>query len=122
MTINGVEVIEKFDKVEINGFYIIPTDVEYDDESGYMCMQIIGYGWDENDDENDDDNRKRKYYNLGDLHDVVSLMNFGVSGISIDIEKENGYVRVFWTDRKPRVIESFDAFLSIFTVYGEELR
>lgn len=119
MTINGVEVIEKFDKVAINGFYIIPTDEEYDD-NGYMCMQIIGYGWNENADENDNDNRK--YYNLGDIHDVVSLMNFGVSGISIDIEKENGYVRVFWTDRKPRVIDSMDAFMSIFMIYGEELR
>ena len=115
MTINGVEVIERFDEIKINGFYIIPTDVEYDDESGYMCMHLIGYAYDK-------DNEDKKYYNLGDMHDVVSLMNFGLNGISIDVEKENGYVRVFWTDRKPRVIDSTDAFISIFTVYGEELR
>jgi len=107
--------IKDFEEVEIRGFYVIPTDEdeEFDDGSGYNCMQIVGYNYDE-------DNAK-KYYNFGDWHDVASLMNFGRNGISIDVERENGLVRIFWNDRKPRKINHIDAFLSVFTVYGEEI-
>lgn len=112
MQINGVDVIEKFDKVKVNGLYLIPTDEEYDN-NGYMCIHVIGYNRDEND--------IKRYYDFGDCHDVISLMNFGLSGISMDVEKENGYIRVFWTDRKPREVNNIDAFISIFTLYGEEI-
>ena len=106
--------IRDFDEVEIRGFYIIPTDEEWDQDSGYDCMQIVGYGFDENE--------EKKYYDFGDWHDVVSLMNFGRNGVSIDVEHDNGFVRVFFNDRKPRKINHVDAFLSAFTIYGEELK
>lgn len=102
-----------YKEAEIRGFYVIPLDEEYDQDSGFNCMQIVGYGYDEND--------EKKYYDFGDLHDVVNLMNFGMAGLTIDIEHENGLIRVFWNDRKNRKIDRIDAFLSIFTVYGKEI-
>ena len=105
--------IKDFEEAEIKGFYIIPTDEQFDDGSGYNCMQIVGYNY-------DGDNTK-KYYDFGDCHDVVNLMNFGRNGVSIDVETSNGLIRVFWNDRKTRKINNVDAFLSIFTVYGEEI-
>lgn len=106
--------IKDFEEAEIRGFYIIPTDEEYDQDSGFNLIHIIGYGYDEND--------EKKYYDFGDCHDVVSLMNFGINGVSIDVEHENGLVRFFWNDRKTRKINCIDAFLTAFTVYGEELK
>ena len=106
--------IKDFKEAEIRGFYVIPTNEEYDQDSGYDCMQIVGYGFDENE--------EKKYYDFGDCHDVVNLMNFGRNGISIDVEHNNGLVRVFGNDRKSRTMSDIDAFLSIFTVYGEELK
>lgn len=109
-----LEHMEKdFKEAKIRGFYVIPLDEEYDQDSGYDCMQIVGYGYDENE--------EKKYYDFGDLHDVVNLMNFGMAGLTIDIEHENGLIRVFWNDRKNRKINRFDAFLSIFTIYGKEI-
>ena len=105
--------IKDFEEAEIRGFYIIPTNEEYDQDSGFNLIHIIGYGYDEND--------EKKYYDFGDCHDVVSLMNFGRNGVSIDVEHENGLVRFFWNDRKTRKINCIDAFLTTFTVYGEEL-
>lgn len=105
--------IKDFEEAEIRGFYIIPTDEEYDQDSGFNLIHIIGYGYDEND--------EKKYYDFGDCHDVVSLMNFGRNGVSVDIEHENGLVKFFWNDRKNRKINCIDAFLTTFTVYGEEL-
>lgn len=104
--------IKDFEEAEIRGFYVIPLDEEYDD-IGYNLIHIIGYGFDENE--------EKKYYDFGDCHDVVNLMNFGMSGLSMDVEKENGLVRVFWNDRKNRKINHIDAFLSVFTVYGKEI-
>jgi len=105
--------IKDFKEARFRGFYIIPTDEEYDQDSGYNLIQIVGYNYNE-------DNTKI-YYDFGDCHDVINLMNFGMTGLSMDIEHDNGLVRVFWNDRKPRKINSIDAFLSIFTVYGEEI-
>lgn len=105
--------IKDFKEAEIRGFYIIPTDEEYDHNSGYNCIRIIGFGY--------DGNEETKYYDFGDCRDVINLMNFGMAGLSMDIEHDNGLIRVFWNDRKPRKINSIDAFLSIFTVYGEEI-
>ena len=105
--------IKDFEEAEIRGFYIIPTDEEFDNESGYNCMQIVGYNFDK-------DNTKI-YYDFSDGHDVASLMNFGRNGVSIDVESSNGLVRIFWNDRKTRRINNVDAFLSVFTVYGEEI-
>ena len=105
--------ITDFEEAEIRGFYIIPTDEEYNQDSGYNLMHIVGYNYDEDD--------CKKYYYFGNCHDVVNLMNFGMNGISIDIEHDNGFIRVFWNDRKTRKINHIDAFLSIFTVYGKEI-
>lgn len=105
--------IKDFEEAEIRGFYIIPTDEEYDQNSGYNCMQIVGYNYNED--------NTRIYYDFGDCHDVISLMNFGRNGVSIDVEHNNGLVRIFWNDRKTRKINHVDAFLSIFTMYGEEI-
>lgn len=105
--------IKDFENVEIRGFYVIPTDEEFECEYDYNCIQIVGYNYDE-------DNTK-KYYDFGNIHDVVSLMNFGINGVSIDVERENGLVRIFWNDRKAREVSRSEAFLSIFMVYGEEI-
>lgn len=105
--------IKDFKEAEIRGFYIIPTDEEYDQDSGYNCIRIIGFGY--------DGNEEKKYYDFGDCHDLVNLMNFGMAGLSMDVEHENGLVRFFWNDRKTRKINCIDAFLSIFTVYGEKI-
>ena len=109
-----LEHMEKdFKEAKIRGFYVIPLDEEYDQDSGYNLMQLVGYNFNED--------NTRIYYDFGDCHDVISLMNFGMAGISMDIEHENGLVRVFWTDRNERKIDRIDAFLSIFTVYGKEI-
>ena len=105
--------IKDFKEATIRGFYVIPLEEEYDQDSGYNLMQIVGYNCNE-------DNTKI-YYDFGDCHDVINLMNFGMAGLSMDIEHDNGLVRVFWNDRKERKIDEVDAFLSIFTVYGEEI-
>ena len=105
--------ITDFEEAEIRGFYIIPTDEEYDQDSGYNLMHIVGYNYNED--------GTRIYYDFGDLHDVVNLMNFGMAGLSMDIEHNNGLIRVFWNDRNERKINRMDAFLSIFTMYGEEI-
>lgn len=102
-----------FKEAKIRGFYVIPTDEEYDQDSGYNLMHIVGYNFNED--------NTRIYYDFGDCHDVVSLMNFGMSGVTLDIEHENGLVRVFWNDRNERKIDRIDAFLSIFTIYGKEI-
>lgn len=107
--------IKDFEEAEIRGFYVIPTDEEHSQDSGYNCIKIIGYGY------NEDEYNSKKYYDFGNWHDVINLMNFGRNGISIDVEHDNGLVRVFWNDRKTRKINNIDAFLSIFTVYGEEI-
>lgn len=105
--------IKDFNEVEIRGFYVIPTDEEFECEFDYNCIQIVGYNYNE-------DNTKI-YYDFGDCHDVINLMNFGKYGVSIDVERENGLVRIFWNDRKTRKINNVDAFLSAFIVYGEEI-
>lgn len=105
--------IRDFEEAEIRGFYVIPLDEEYNQDSGYNLMHIIGYNFNED--------NTRIYYDFGDRHDVINLMNFGMAGLSMDIEHENGLVRVFWNDRNERKIDRIDAFLSIFTVYGEEI-
>lgn len=101
-----------FNEVNINGFYLIPMDEESGYE-GYNSIHIIGYSQDEN--------NEKVYYDFGDQHDVISLINFGRSGVSIDVEHDNGLVRFFWNDHKTRKISNIDAFLTAFTVYGEEL-
>ena len=106
--------IKDFEEVEIRGFYVIPTDEEFECEYDYNCIQIVGYNYGE-------DNTK-KYYDFGNGHDVASLMNFSINGISIDVERENGLVRIFWNDRQTRKVSRSEAFLSIFTVYGEEIK
>ena len=105
--------IKDFEEAEIRGFYVIPTDEEFECEYDYNCIQIVGYNYGE-------DNTK-KYYDFGNGHDVASLMNFGINGISIDVERENGLVRIFWNDRQTRKVSRSEAFLSVFTVYGEEI-
>ena len=105
--------IHSFEEVEINGIYLIPTDEEYDC-NGFMCMHVIGYNWDYESD-------SKRYYDLCDNHDVVDLRNFGMGGISIDVEKENGLIRIFWSDRQKKKVSKWDAQLSIFAIYGEEI-
>ena len=105
--------ITDFKEIEIRGFYIIPTDKEFEDEFGYNCIQIVGFNYDK-------DNAKR-YYDFGNTHDITSLMNFGINGISIDVEHDNGLVRIYWNDMKNRKVSRSEAFLTAFTVYGEEL-
>ena len=105
--------ITDFKEAKIRGFYVIPLDEEYDQDSGYNLMQIVGYNYNED--------NTRIYYDFGDCHDVVNLMNFGMAGLSLDIEHDNGLVRVFWNDKNERKIDRIDAFLSIFTMYGEEI-
>lgn len=109
------EILEKmitnYEEVDINGMYLIPLNEEFD-ESEYSYIQLIGYNYDEN--------KQKRYYDLGE-HDVVDFMNFGMSGISIDSEMDNGLIRVFWNDRKPRKVKWFDSHLTIFMIYGEEI-
>ena len=104
--------IRDFKEAEIRGFYLIPMNEESGYE-GYNSIHIIGYSKDEN--------NEKTYYDFGDCHDVVSLMNFGRNGVSIDVEHENGFVRFFWNDHKTRKISNVDAFLTAFTIYGEEI-
>ena len=110
------EILEKmitnYEEADINGMYLIPLNERFD-EGDYSCIQLIGYNYDEN--------KQRRYYDLGDFHDVVNFMNFGMSGISIDSEMDNGLIRVFWNDRKPRKVKWMDAHLSIIIIYGEEI-
>ena len=108
--------IHSFEEVEINGIYLIPTDEEYDC-NGFMCMHVIGYKWDKD----DNDRLTTTYYDLYNNHDVVDLRNFGVGGVSIDVEAENGLIRIFWHDRKTKKVSKWDAQLSIFAIYGEEI-
>ena len=106
--------IRSYEEAEINGIYLIPTDEEYDC-NGFMCMHVIGYTW------NPDKENEKIYYDLYDNHDIVDLRNFGMHGVSIDVEKENGLIRIFWSDRQKKKISRWDAQLSIFALYGEEI-
>ena len=105
--------IHSFEEVEINGIYLIPTDEEYDC-NGFMCMHVIGYKWDKK-------KETKRYYDLNDNHDVVDLRNFGMSGVSIDVEAENGLIRIFWSDRQPKKVSKWDRQLSILGIYGKEI-
>lgn len=106
--------IQDWKEVEINGIYIIPTEEEYDN-NGFACIQLIGYAWETIYTEDGSEDKIKRYYDLGDIHDVVNLNLEG--GLSIDVEIDNGLTRLFWNDRRPRKVNNDEAFLfSIFMI------
>ena len=100
-------------EAEINGIYIIPTEEEYDN-NGFACIHLIGYAWETIHTEDGSEDKVRRYYDLGDIHDVVSLNLKG--GVSIDVEIDNGLTRIFWNRRRLRKVNSNETFLSIFMI------
>lgn len=106
--------IRDWKEVEINGIYIIPTEEEYDN-NGFACIHLIGYAWETIYTEDGSEDKVKRYYDLGDIHDVVNLNLNG--GLSIDVEIDNGLTRLFWNDRRPRKVNNDEAFLfSIFII------
>ena len=106
--------IQDWKEVEINGIYIIPTEEEYDN-NGFACIHLIGYAWETIYTEDGSEDKVKRYYDLGDIHDVVNLNLNG--GLSIDVEIDNGLTRLFWNDRKSRKVNNDEAFLfSIFMI------
>ena len=105
--------IQDWKEVEINGIYIIPTEEEYDN-NGFACIHLIGYAWETIHTEDGSEDKVRRYYDLGHIHDVVSLNLKG--GVSIDVEIDNGLTRIFWNRRRSRKVNSDEAFLSIFII------
>lgn len=105
--------IQDWKEVEIGGIYIIPTEEEYDN-NGFACIHLIGYAWETIYTEDGSEDKVKRYYDLGDIHDVVSLNLKG--GVSIDVEIDNGLTRLFWNDRRLRKVNNDEAFLSIFII------
>lgn len=106
--------IRDWKEVEIGGIYIIPTEEEYDN-NGFACIHLIGYAWETIYTEDGSEDKVKRYYDLGDIHDVVNLNLKG--GLSIDVEIDNGLTRIFWNDRRLRKVNNDEAFLfSIFII------